>query len=96
MLNKGVLLYMAEDKVVYSTSDSLEIKSQIELAEAKKGESLTDVEKEIVIAETLKKLAAYKLRADELRKAKIRKTHDRKKESNSDVNWSWSANTYRR
>lgn len=87
---------MTEEKTIYSISDSLEIDSQIELAEIAKGEPLTDAEKEIVIAETLKKLAAYKLRSDELRKAKIRKAHDRKKSSNSDLNWSWSANTYRR
>ena len=87
---------MKEEKVIYSITDTLEIKSQIELAEMTKGDSLTDAEKEIVIAETVKKLASYKLRSDELRNAKIRKAHERKKSANSDSNWSWSANTYRR
>ena len=87
---------MKEEKVIYSITDTLEIKSQIELAEMTKGDSLTDAEKEIVIAETVKKLASYKLRSDESRNAKIRKAYERKKSANSDSNWSWSANTYRR
>lgn len=88
--------FMIDAKIVYSTADSLEIKNQIELAEANKGESLTSIEKDIVITETVKKLAAYKSRTEELRKAKMRKTYDRKKELSSDLDWSWSANTYRR
>ena len=87
---------MKEEKNIYSITDTLEIKGQIELAEMAKGDYLTDAEKASVITETVKKLASYKLRSDELRNAKIRKAQERKKSANSDLNWSWSANTYRR
>ena len=87
---------MEQEKTIYTISDTLEINSQLELAEIRKGEGLTASEKELVIAETLNKLIAYKERSEQRRKARSRKTQERKQSSNIESNWSWAANTYRR
>jgi hypothetical protein len=81
--------------MIKSSTQALEIKSQLEIAEMTKGMSLTKTEKEQVIAETTKKLIAYKERKEEQRQAKIRKKREQKPEE-ADSNWSWSNNTYRR
>ncbi|WP_305817550.1 DUF3811 domain-containing protein [Photobacterium leiognathi] len=81
--------------MIKSSTQALEIKSQLEIAEMTKGMPLTDAEKEQVIAETTEKLIAYKARMAEQRQAKIRKKREQKAEE-GDSNWSWSNNTYRR
>ena len=81
--------------MIKSSTQALEIKSQLEIAEMTKGMSLTKTEKEQVIAETTEKLIAYKERKEEQRQAKIRKKREQKSEE-ADSNWSWSNNTYRR
>ena len=81
--------------MIKSSTQALEIESQLEIAEMTKGMPLTDTEKEQVIAETIQKLIAYKARIEEQRQAKIRKKREQKAEE-ADSNWSWSNNTYRR